>query len=410
MKQTIPHSPHFGPQRSERRVDLDWVRIGAFGLLIFYHVGMLYVSWEFHIKSAHRIAALEPLMLVLNPWRLVLLFLVSGAATRFMLLKYSVRPLLRSRSVRLLIPLIFGMLLIVPPQAYDQILESLGYPAGLLDFYTRHYFAFGPQFCSSGPCILLPTWNHLWFVAYLWVYTMALGVVLVAVPGLAGWIERRLVPILSGVLLLIVPSVAFAAYRLALLPSFPSTHALFGDWYNHMLYATVFLLGFLLARADAFWDAIESQRWLALSLAAAFFLSFLVLRWSRESATPPSLLLKLYGGIAYGFYQWLCIVAALGFARRWLTADSAVRRYLTDAIFPYYIVHQTAIIMIAHELHGRDLPAWLEASIVISGTLAACALTYEIVRRIAILRPLFGLRVSALEQTLPARRTAQPAQ
>ena len=410
MKQTIPHSPHFGPQRSERRVDLDWVRIGAFGLLIFYHVGMLYVSWEFHIKSAHRIAALEPLMLVLNPWRLVLLFLVSGAATRFMLLKYSVRPLLRSRSVRLLIPLIFGMLLIVPPQAYDQILESLGYPAGLLDFYTRHYFAFGPQFCSSGPCILLPTWNHLWFVAYLWVYTMALGVVLVAVPGLAGWIERRLVPILSGVLLLIVPSVAFAAYRLALLPSFPSTHALFGDWYNHMLYATVFLLGFLLARADAFWDAIESQRWLALSLAAAFFLSFLVLRWSRESATPPSLLLKLYGGIAYGFYQWLCIVAALGFARRWLTADSAVRRYLTDAIFPYYIVHQTAIIMIAHNLHGRGLPAWLEASIVIAGTIAACVLTYEIVRRIAVLRPLFGLRPAASEPALPAGPMAQPAQ
>lgn len=349
-------------------------------------------------------------MLVLNPWRLALLFLVSGAATRFMLQKYRIGPLLRSRSTRLLIPLIFGMLVIVPPQAYDQILESLGYPAGFLDFYARHYFAFGPQFCRPGPCILLPTWNHLWFVAYLWVYTMALGVALVAVPGLAGWIERRLVPILSGVLLLIVPSVAFAAYRLALLPSFPSTHALFGDWYNHMLYATVFLLGFLLARSDAFWDAIESQRWLALSLAVAFFLSFLVLRWSRESATPPSLLLKLYGGIAYGFYQWLCIVAALGFARRWLTAESAVRRYLTDAIFPYYIVHQTAIIMIAHELHGRDLPVWLEASIVISGTLAACVLTYEIVRRIAVLRPMFGLRVSVLEQTLPARRTAQPAQ
>ena len=409
-RQTISHSPHLAPQRSERRVDLDWVRIGAFGLLIFYHIGMLYVSWGFHIKSAHRLTALEPLMLVLNPWRLALLFLVSGIATRFMLLNYTVRPLLRSRSTRLLIPLIFGMIVIVPPQAYDQIAESLGYPAGFLDFYTRHYFAFSPQFCRPGPCILLPTWNHLWFVAYLWVYTMALGVVLVALPRLAGWIERSLVTALSGVLLLIVPSVAFAAYRLALLPSFPSTHALFGDWYNHALYATIFLIGFLLARADAFWDAIESQRRLALSLAAGFFLSFLVLRWTTESATPPSLLLKLYGAIAYGFYQWLCIVAVLGFARRWLTADSAVRRYLTDAIFPYYIVHQTAIIMIAHELHGRDLPAWLEASIVISGTIAACVLTYEIVRRIPILRPLFGLRMSAFGEKLPVRRTAQPAQ
>jgi acyltransferase-like protein len=410
-RQTISHSPHFAAQTPERRVDLDWVRIGVFGLLIFYHVGMLYVSWGFHIKSPHRITALEPLMLVLNPWRLALLFLVSGAATRFMLLKHTLGPLLRARSTRLLVPLIFGMLVIVPPQAYDQIIESLGYPAGFPDFYARHYFAFGPQFCDPGPCILLPTWNHLWFVAYLWVYTMALGAVLIAAPGLVGWVERRLASALSGVLLLIVPSAALAACRVALLPSFPPTHALFGDWYNHAVYATAFLLGFVLARADVFWDSIESQRWRALSLAAALFLSFLLLRWSGETATSPSLLLTLYRGIAYGCYQWLCIVAALGFARRWLTADSPVRRYLTDAIFPYYIIHQTAIIMIAHELHGRDLPAWLEASIVITGTLTACALSYEIVRRIAVLKPLFGLRLSVSKPTIPARRpTTQSAQ
>src|SRR6202023_3895242 len=164
---TISHSPHLAPQSSERRVDLDWVRIGAFALLIFYHVGMLYVSWQFHIKSAHGITALEPLMHVHNPLRLAVLFLFSGAATRFMLGKYAVGPLLRSRSVRLLIPLIFGMLVIVPPQAYDQIVESLGYPAGFPDFYARHYFAFGPQFCGPGPCLLLPTCNHLWVVACL---------------------------------------------------------------------------------------------------------------------------------------------------------------------------------------------------------------------------------------------------
>jgi len=62
------------------------------------------------------------------------------------------------------------------------------------------------------------------------------------------------------------------------------------------------------------------------------------------------LALKIYAGIAYGCYQWFCIVAVLGFARRWLNRDSAARRYLTDAVFPYYIVHQTAIILIAHAL------------------------------------------------------------
>ena len=147
-----------------------------------------------------------------------------------MLLKYRIGPFLRARSSRLLIPLISGMLVIVPPQAYEQIIESLGYPGGFLDFYAQHYLAFGSQFCRPGPCILLPTWNHLWFVAYLWVYTMALGVVLVAMPGLVGRIERRVAPALSGASLLIAPSAAFAAYRIVILPGFPSTHALFGDW------------------------------------------------------------------------------------------------------------------------------------------------------------------------------------
>jgi acyltransferase-like protein len=399
MQQTISQPSDVAPVR---RVDLDWVRIAAFGLLILYHVGMFYVSWGWHIKSAHRITALEPLMLALNPWRLALLFLVSGVATRFMLRKTAVGALLRSRSSRLLIPLIFGMLVIVPPQAYIQVVEALGYPDGFVDFYLKRYFAFGKAFCPN-PCIILPTWNHLWFVAYLWVYTMALGAVVMAVPGLIGRIERWLAPLLSGVLLLIVPSLLFGVFRLTLLPNFPSTHALFGDWYNHALFAGVFLLGFLLAHAASFWQAIERQRWIALALAVAFYASWIALRSMSDGGMP----LRLYGSFAYGFYQWLCIVAVLGFARRLLTKDSAARRYLTDAIFPYYIVHQTAIIMIAHGLRGTGLSAGVEAAIIIGGTAATCIATFEIARRVAWLRPLFGLKAEATQPALPMQPSGQ---
>ncbi|MCP4618935.1 MAG: acyltransferase family protein [Bradyrhizobium sp.] len=387
-----------------RRVDLDWVRISAFGLLILYHVGMFYVPWSWHIKSAHPVTALEPLMLALNPWRLALLFLVSGVATRFMLRKTAAGALLRARSSRLLIPLIFGMFVIVPPQAYIQIVEALGYPDGFVDFYLRRYFAFGKAFCPN-PCIILPTWNHLWFVAYLWVYTMALGLVVIAIPGVEDWIERRLAPLLSGVLLLVVPSLLFGIFRLALLPGFPSTHALFGDWYNHALFASVFVLGFLLAHAPSFWEAIERQRWIALALAVAFFVSWIALRSVRDGGMP----LRLYAGFAYGFYQWLCIVAVLGFAGRWLNRDSAARRYLTDAIFPYYIVHQTAIIVIAHALRGSGISAGSEAAIIIGGTAATCIATYEIVRRVGWLRPLFGLKSGAAEPAMPMRPSGQAA-
>jgi hypothetical protein len=401
MQQTIAQPSDVAPVR---RVDLDWVRIGAFGLLILYHVGMFYVPWNWHIKSAHLLRELEPLMLALNPWRLALLFLVSGVATRFMLRKAAAGALLRSRSSRLLIPLISGMLLIVPPQAYIQIVEALGYSGGFVDFYLQHYFAFGKAFCPN-PCIILPTWNHLWFVAYLWVYTMTLGLLVMMAPGITGWIERWLTRLLSGAFLLVVPSLLFAVYRGALLPSFPPTHALFGDWYNHALFASVYMLGFMLAHATSFWEAVERQRWIALVLAAAIYALWIALRQAANGGLP----VWLGIGLAYGFYQWLTIVAVLGFARRWLAKDSAARRYLTDAIFPYYIVHQTAIIMIAHGLRGRGLSAGVEAAIIIGGTAATCIATYEIVRRVSWLRPLFGLKSEAAEPAIPMQASGHAA-
>ena len=279
-----------------RRIDLDWVRILAFALLILYHVGMFYVPWGWHIKSAQPVRALEPLMLALNPWRLALLFLVSGVATRFMLRKTPPGALILSRSSRLLVPLVFGMLVIVPPQAYVQVVEALGYPGGFVEFYRDHYFAFGKQFCPN-PCIILPTWNHLWFVAYLWVYTMALGLALLALPGLAARMELWLSGLLSGMGLLILPSLLLAAFRVTLLPNFPSTHALLGDWYNHALFAGVFLLGFLLAHAAPFWDAVERRRWIALALAVAFYASWLWVRSLRGDGLPFSIIC----GLAYGF-------------------------------------------------------------------------------------------------------------
>jgi len=387
----------------ERRIDLDWVRILAFGLLIFYHVGMLYVSWGFHIKSEHRLTWLEPLMLVLNPWRLALLFLVSGVASRFMLDKVRLAAFARARSVRLLIPLIFGMLVIVPPQSYLQIVESFGYPAGFADYYVHHYLAFSAQFCPN-PCIAQPTWNHLWFVVYLWIYTMALIGVLAVWPAAADRIGRRLAAALAGPWLLVLPCLLFAVWRLFLSPVFPSTHALFGDWYNHADYATTFLIGFLLAREGGIWREVERQRWVALAVAAACFAVFVL---AYTGWFPRSPILRWIAGSAYGCYQWVAMVAVLGFARRYFTADSPVRRYLTDAIFPYYIVHQTAIIVIAHALRGSGLSAVSEAAIVISGTALTCVATYEIVRRIGWLRPLFGLRMELRSPAGIARQ--QPA-
>jgi len=181
-----------------RLVFLDWVRICAFGLLVFYHVGMYYVSWDWHIKSPHATAAIEPWMRLISPWRLDLLFLVSGAATSFMLLRSgAVASLLGTRARRLLIPLAFGMLIIVPPQAYFEVVHKLGYSGDYLAFMGLYLTGYG-GFCRGSDCLILPTWNHLWFLPYLFAYTMVLWGLVRFKPDLLELAAQRVSTLLSG--------------------------------------------------------------------------------------------------------------------------------------------------------------------------------------------------------------------
>jgi glucan biosynthesis protein C len=377
--------------RPERRIDLDWIRIIAFGLLILYHIGMLFVPWDFHVKSVHILPGLEPLMLVLNPWRLSLLFLVSGAATRFMSMKLDPRALFAARAARLLPPIVFGMLVIVPPQSYFQVVDW-GYSGSFVDFYFKQYLGLPEKFCQAGHCLILPTWNHLWFVVYLFVYTAILALVLAIAPALLRAAERRVAPLLSGAGLLILPTLLLAVYLVALFPIFPQTHALVGDWYNHALYGTVFLFGYLFALDEGVAGATQRLRWPALAVALFAYANFMIWWALRQDGAPPSEALSLYAGCAYAAYQWCSIVAILGFGRRWLNRDAPARRYLTDAVFPFYILHQTAIIATEYAIRDLGLPAWAEAAVVIAATVASCIFAYEIVRRVWWLRPWFGLK------------------
>ena len=374
-----------------RRHDLDWVRVLAFCLLVVYHVGMYYVTWDWHVKSPHAGPLIEPLMVLSSPWRLSLLFLVSGVATAFLVGKQR-EGFLRARSWRLLVPLIFGMLVIVPPQAYYEVVEKLpgGYHDGYLAFGGRYLMA-DPDFCRGDDCLELPTWNHLWFVAYLWVYTMLLALALRFLPTLSTRVTQYIASALGGVGLLIWPVLWLVAARLVLFPIFDSTHGLFDDWYNHAQYFSVFLIGFAIAKSGSAWDAIEASRRTAglIAIACAGFLSWYFSTYSGDLPAPNALLLVQRG--IWVVMAWSVIIAVLGYARHIAPGDSPTLRYLSAAIFPVYILHQTVIVVVAHNLKPFAIAPAFEGALLIVATFALCFLGYEIARRIAILRPLFGL-------------------
>jgi surface polysaccharide O-acyltransferase-like enzyme len=386
----------FKEDLGQRRYDLDWVRIGAFMLLILYHVGMYYVTWDWHVKSPHASATIEPLMMLTSPWRLSLLFLVSGVATAYLLARQGSGGFLRSRSTRLLIPLVFGMLVIVPPQSYLEVVEKLRYAGGFAEFYRLYITGFH-GFCRGGDCLIIPTWNHLWFVAYLWVYTVVLYIAVRIAPPVIPWLRRLAERRLSGIGILLWPLAYLCAIRMGLAARFPANHALIGDWYNHALYFGIFLLGFALVSARGAWSTLERARWITLGLAVLgwAFLNAYFGAYSDDADIPP-LALRMFARGIYGAEQWLAIAAIVGFAHRHLTHDNAARRYLTSAIFPVYILHQTVIVVVAHALKPSHLYPPVEGLLLVLVTAATCFLSYEAIRRVRLLRPLFGLEAGAV--------------
>jgi glucan biosynthesis protein C len=396
MKTTLPGS---------RLFFLDWIRILAFFVLIFYHVGMYYVSDDWHVKSPHAGTAIEPLMLLSSPWRLGLLFMVSGVAASFMLGKDGTGGFVRKRSWRLLLPLAFGMFVVVPPQAYFEVVEKVAYAGSYGEFMRLYVTSYG-GFCRGTDCLDMPTWNHLWFVAYLWVYTLVFAAIVQRSGArFAAW-SNALAGWLAGWKIIALPTAVLAVVKIVLQPHFETTHGLIDDWYNHAHSFLLFMLGALLARQPRFWAGADAIRWPALGIALACWASMVVAFAWPEAGIERAMLEHIYNlqRVVYALCGWSAIVAACGFGHRHLNSDGAARRYLTEAVFPVYILHQTLIVSMAHMFKPAGLNPVTEAAVLAVLTLCISFGAFELVRRVPVLRPLFGLGARRAADGATARR------
>ena len=372
---------------TKRRYDLDWLRVIAFGLLIFYHIGMYYVSWRWHVKSDHVGSAAEPLMLLLNPWRLSLLFLISGVALRFAIDKAdSLVSFAGRRFFRLFLPLVFGMAVIVTPQAYYELLGKNEIQPGYLAFWG-HYLTGEDVFSIS-----VPTWNHLWYVVYLLSYTMVVIPLMPIVRRLAAYLDGQWFRQLFGAgRLFVLPALIFVLYRFTTDMTYPETHDLTSDWGAHARYGTYFLMGLLIAKSSMFWRVLGETWRLGAVMAGALAIVLTVLWQHWDWVSDHEILLTVSRALR-PIYAWAVIAVLLGFAQAYLNRPDKRLTYLTKAIFPYYILHQSLIVVIGIAASSLGLSIWPEFLIVLTGTVAGCGVLYEyVIRRVPGLKPLFGV-------------------
>ena len=382
---------------TSRHYAIDWVRCLALMLLILYHIGMYYVlDWGWHVKSVEQSKLLQEIMILTNPWRMSLLFFVSGMTFAFIQDRYSGAKLIGIRTNRIFIPLLFGMAVIVPPQLYFELKATGTELANYWDFYKQYLDINTDLAPHKQSSIGLYTWNHLWYLAYLWVYTL----VFVAIhPVLKRLMTKASQSELQVWHYVVTGFVLLLAARLWLRADFPTTHGLTDDWYNHARYFITLCLGYAVACLPNVWQALIQRRRALLIIGLLTWAFFVA---DRNGAFPNmGDWYKNYFAVqcAYGcviianLLAW--IGAFVGYACQYLNHPSKLLEYTNQAILPWYILHQSVIIILAMFLLPLDIPAGLESIVLIIGTCTVCFVGYEVIKRVALLRWLFGLKLGS---------------
>ncbi|PZX58197.1 acyltransferase family protein [Algoriphagus chordae] len=345
----------------QRRYDIDWIRVIAIGLLLIYHISIGFQSWGRMIGFITSPKSLDQLwyaMSLLNIWRIPLLFFVSGMGVYFAMRKRNWMQLIAERAYRILMPYVFGIFAIVPLHI---LLFSYYYDM------TLHYI------WSSA---------HLWFLGNIFSYVLLLSPILFYLKKnetgkLASWIKRSL----SKPWGLLIVLAAFVAEVMLVNPLPFEMYAM--TWHGFFLGLLAFFFGFCFVMTGAgFWEMIKIWRWLFVVIAMGLY----VLRMSQFGKVSPGYLL------ATESLCWILLVFAFGSIH--LNKKSKTLAYLSQAAYPVYILHMVFLYLASVLIFPIPVPTIVQFILVLAFTLAGCFGTYELIRRLKFLRPLFGLKIA----------------
>lgn len=363
--------------RPGRVLYIDSLRVLAVLLLIPFHSARLFDVWEpFYAKNAQTSMVLSIFIGVVNAFHMPLLFLLAGASTYFALAKRGSARYVGERALRLLVPFAFGVAVLIPPQSWFGARQNVeGFSQAYLP-YWRGFFAWDTSvsdyFGGSG-------FGHLWFVLFLFI------IAVITLPLLrwfgcergrvcTGWLAGR--PKLT--------LLAFGMFALFLAAFSPNP---FG--HDMASYVVYFTLGYLMAQEERLAAWTQPNRWWMLGLGIVLMVPVAFLADYLDAGFSPK-------AVAAGFSYMLCglllTLAMVGLGRAYLDRPYRWLPYASEASYPFYIWHQTVIVVAGFYIVRLSLGVWPEWVLVMAAGFIGSLALYEVVRRTAPTRFLFGMR------------------
>lgn len=373
---------------STRQAYLDWLRIFSILAVFFLHSGMAYVEdWGWHLKNKETSNLLMEVNFWIGRFRMPMLFFISGTVTYFMLKSRATGSFIGLRFRRLFVPLLFGMLVIVPPQIYMERLTQ-GFKGNFAQFW--------PTIFTTGP---YPTgnlsWHHLWFILYLFLYDIIFA------PAFKWSMSERGKQRLAffnklanrkWIYLLMVPSVI--AY-ISMTLHFPETHDLIHDWSRHVYWIFFLITGFTCINFPALMDSLERNRRTSFLLAFVSILLINYFRWNNPGPEPEwgADWLSYAHLSLFPITAWCWIFTFVGYAKRYLNKKHRIQNYINEAVYPFYILHQTIIIIVVYYVIKTSEPVLNKFlfTFITSFILVIC-IYHLFIKPYALMRFLFGMK------------------
>ena len=346
--------------KSERRYDIDWLRVIAIGLLLIYHIAIIFQPWAMFIgfiRSDDALAGLWKPMTMLNVWRIPLLFFVSGMGLYFAMQKRNWKQLFLERSKRILLPFVFGILAITP----------------------LHFIIF--QNYYNMPLSYFPHMGHLWFLGNIFVYVVVLSPVFFYLKKNENRkFKKAISKVMSYALGPLSISVFFMLEVGLVKPQLFELYA--QTWHGFFIGLLAFFFGFLFVYSGkVFWQTVSKWKRLYIGIAALLF----TIRFTGYESISNMYITTIESN------AW--ILGLFGIGCSYLNKPSALLSYLSQAVYPVYIIHMFVLFAGALLILPLDLNPMLKFIGITAFTFIVCFLIYEfILRRINILRPLFGLK------------------
>lgn len=373
----------------ERRYDLDWLRFIAIVILLFFHTGMWFNTWGWHVKNSETTVSFQYWMIWSHYFRMPLLLFISGAGTYMALGKRTPGQFRVERFKRLFIPLLFGMFVVVPPQIYY---ERISQYANYWDFY-KTVFQFKPYPEGSF------SWHHLWFILYLFLYSLlAIPVLKFLRSDKAESFKNKIHALLAKpVGILLVPSFIILCSQILLRPYFPEeTHDLANDWAYFIFYFLFFLMGIICYSIPKLWNAIGANRKYLLLAMLIFIVPFytcyfhfrdlITLPWTDDTVE------TIFDVIAI-FVSWFTVITIVAYGQHYLNKPHPWLSKISEGLYPFYILHQSVIIAIGYYVCQLDWGIGAKYWSISLLTLASCVGFYLLlIRPFNVMRFLFGMK------------------